>query len=130
MAALVYKHLLPPKTLRKFTGVCPYGLGGGEANGDMLEDELQSERAGREGLSGVGRQPLSDEAFLRTMVDAIRDYAIFALDARGFVLSWNAGAERITGYRAGEIVGQHFSRFYPPEEAEAGRPGRELEMAA
>ncbi len=91
----------------------------------MLEDEFQPRRVTAE----EGGQPLAGEAFFHMMVEAIRDYAIFALDTRGVVLSWNAGAERITGYRAEEIVGQHFSRFYTPEEAEAGRPARELEVA-
>lgn len=92
----------------------------------MLEDEHQPEQVMTDG----GVQPLAGEAFFRTMVEGIRDYAIFALDARDLVLSWNAGGERITGYRAEEIVGQHFSRFYTPSDAEAGRPARELEVAA
>ena len=96
----------------------------------MLEDELQPERVTREGAWQADGRTLPGEAFFRTMVEGIRDYAIFALDARGVVLSWNAGAERITGYRAEEIVGQHFSRFYTPADAEAGRPARELEVAA
>ena len=53
------------------------------------------------------------------LVDAVRDYAIFLLDPQGRVVSWNAGAQRIKGYAAGEIVGQHFSRFYPPEDVAA-----------
>src|SRR5437763_1379919 len=51
------------------------------------------------------------------------------LDPGGFVSSWNPGAERIKGYTAGEIVGEHFSRFYPAEEVEAGTPQRALETA-
>ncbi len=92
----------------------------------MLEDELQPEQVTTEAVG----PPLAGEAFFRTMVEGIHDYAIFALDARGVVLSWNTGAERITGYRAEEIVGQHFSRFYTAADAEAGRPARELEVAA
>lgn len=64
------------------------------------------------------------------MVEAVRDYAIFMLDPNGYVASWNAGAERIKGYSAGEIIGQHFSVFYPQEAAASGHPQHELEIAA
>jgi PAS domain S-box-containing protein len=74
-------------------------------------------------------QPKSDELF-RLMVEAVRDYAIFMLDVRGRVVSWNAGAERLKGYSAAEIIGQHFSRFYPPEDVRARKPERELQVAA
>ena len=60
----------------------------------------------------------------------MRDYAIFLLDREGNVATWNAGAERIKGYRAEEILGQHFSRFYPPEAIERRWPQQELELAA
>ena len=56
----------------------------------------------------------SEERF-RLLVESVRDYAIFMLDPDGYVLTWNAGAERFKGYRADEIIGQHFSRFYPAE---------------
>lgn len=56
----------------------------------------------------------SEERF-RLMIESVQDYAIFMLDPQGYVASWNVGAERIKGYRADEIIGQHFSRFYPPE---------------
>src|SRR5262249_10295491 len=59
----------------------------------------------------------SEEAF-RLTVSAVRDYAIFLLDSTGHVLTWNDGAERIKGYRASEIIGQHFSVFYPEEAKE------------
>ncbi|QTD94538.1 PAS domain-containing hybrid sensor histidine kinase/response regulator [Burkholderia anthina] len=65
-----------------------------------------------------------------TVVDAITDYAIFMLDPHGNVATWNAGAERIKGYRQDEIVGHHFSRFYPPDAAAAGRPAFGLREAA
>jgi PAS domain S-box-containing protein len=67
---------------------------------------------------------------LRLLVEGVRDYAIFMLDGAGRVSSWNAGAERIKGYRGDEIVGQHFSRFYPAEAVAAGRPARLLALAA
>ena len=64
------------------------------------------------------------------MVNAAADYAIYALDAHGNVQSWNLGAERIEGYRADEIIGQHVSRLYPEEATRAGDPDRELELSA
>jgi PAS domain S-box-containing protein len=63
------------------------------------------------------------------LVDRVTDYAVFALDPRGCILTWNAGAERLKGYRVDEIVGRHFSIFYPPEDVAAGKPARELEIA-
>jgi PAS domain S-box-containing protein len=67
---------------------------------------------------------------LRLLVESTTDYAIFMLDAEGHVASWNAGAERIKGYRADEIIGQHFSTFYPPEAIARNWPATELEIAA
>lgn len=63
------------------------------------------------------------------LVASVTDYAIFILDTEGRVNSWNVGAERIKGYIADEIVGQHFSRFYLPEDVLLGKPARELEAA-
>ena len=66
----------------------------------------------------------------RLIVDSVRDYAIFMLDATGHVSTWNAGAERIKGWTADEIIGRHFSTFYVPEEAQSGKCEWELEVAA
>jgi PAS domain S-box-containing protein len=68
---------------------------------------------------------LSEQRF-RLLVENVKDYAIFMLDPRGYVMTWNAGAERIKGYRAEEIIGQRFTRFYPEEEVLAGKCEREL----
>jgi PAS domain S-box-containing protein len=70
----------------------------------------------------------SEEKF-RLMVEAVKDYAVFMLDPTGHIASWNPGAQRIKGYTADEILGAHFSRFYPREEAESGKPDRELVIA-
>jgi PAS domain S-box-containing protein len=70
------------------------------------------------------------ERRLRLMIESVVDYAIFMLDAEGRVATWNAGAQRIKGYTADEIVGQHFSRFYPREDVEAGKPTGALQVAA
>src|SRR5947209_12841545 len=69
------------------------------------------------------------EEHFRLLVAGVEDYAIFLLDLGGHVISWNAGAERIKGYRAEEIIGKHFSVFYRPEDVQSGRPGRVLEIA-
>ncbi len=72
---------------------------------------------------------LDSEERFRLLVESVRDYAIFMLDSRGHVLTWNAGAERIKGYAASEIIGDHFSRFYPAEALARGLPAHELEVA-
>jgi PAS domain S-box-containing protein len=69
------------------------------------------------------------ERRFRMLVEAVQDYAIFTLDADGHVNSWNVGAERLKGYKADEILGRHFSAFYPPEDIADGKPQRELVIA-
>ncbi|HEY8429722.1 MAG TPA: PAS domain S-box protein [Sandaracinaceae bacterium] len=66
----------------------------------------------------------------RLLVEGVRDYAIFMLDPRGHVRTWSPGAERLYGYSTEEIVGQHFSIFYPSGAVESGHPQRELQIAA
>jgi PAS domain S-box-containing protein len=70
----------------------------------------------------------SEERF-RLMVQTVRDYGIFMLDTDGKVATWNEGAARIKGYRADEIIGEHFSRFYPPEDVARRKPDHELTVA-
>jgi PAS domain S-box-containing protein len=70
---------------------------------------------------------LSTEA-ARLLVESITDYAIYILDVQGHVVSWNVGAERIKGYTAGEIIGEHFSKFYTPEDRAQNRPLGVLEQ--
>lgn len=72
---------------------------------------------------------LANEDHYRILVEGITDHAIFMLDREGVVISWNKGAERIKGYRGDEIIGQHFSTFYSPEDITRGEPGRELDIA-
>ena len=76
----------------------------------------------------------ADEAdvgdLLRLLVESVTDYAIFLLDEHGYVRSWNAGAARLKGYAESEIIGKHFSIFYTQPDIEAGKPARELEIAA
>jgi PAS domain S-box-containing protein len=70
----------------------------------------------------------SEERF-RLLVEGVSDYAIFMLDPNGYVMTWNTGAQRIKGYAANEIIGQHFSKFYPLDAVEGGWPEHELQVA-
>ncbi|MDX2098224.1 MAG: PAS domain S-box protein [Leptolyngbyaceae cyanobacterium bins.59] len=71
----------------------------------------------------------SEERY-RLLVERVKDYAIYALDPNGYIVSWNIGAERMKGYPASEIMGQHFSKFYPPEALQNIQPDHDLEQAA
>ena len=76
--------------------------------------------------SGAARR----DARYQRLLDAIVDYAIYELDAEGRIATWNAGAERLKGYRPDEVVGRHYSMFFSPEDREAGLPQRALAAAA
>jgi len=71
-----------------------------------------------------------DDVSFRVFIDTVRDYALLMLDPTGRIISWNTGAEAIKGWKAEEILGVHFSKFYPPEAIERGLPAHELVMAA
>lgn len=103
------------------------GHTGPKSEKDRLQDiaNLEQKVAVLEGETAL-RQ--SEERF-RHLVEAVRDYAIFMLDPEGRIVTWNQGAERIKGYSASEIIGQHFSKFYPEEDLHAGKPAAELEIA-
>jgi PAS domain S-box-containing protein len=70
----------------------------------------------------------SEERF-RLLVEGVRDYALFQLDPGGHVMSWNAGAERLKGYSANEIIGKHFAVFYPPADVQSRKPAEKLAEA-
>ena len=91
----------------------------------MSPDDQKPENKARLGAQSGS---WTDEPY-RLLVDSIRDYAIFLLDPDGNVASWNPGAERIKGYTADEVIGRHFSLFYPASAVERGRPERELDTA-
>jgi PAS domain S-box-containing protein len=74
--------------------------------------------------------PANGEQQFRMLVQGVVDYAIYLLDPRGYITNWNAGGERIKGYTAEEIVGQHFSQFYTERDRAAGEPERGLAIAA
>jgi len=80
-------------------------------------------------LAAEREQARMTQQRLRLLVDQVKDYAIFLLDPEGRIATWNQGAERLKGYRAAEIIGRHFSCFYPPEDLAAGKPDRELREA-
>jgi PAS domain S-box-containing protein len=100
----------------------------------LLTSALRSARdraevSAKEAQGHQERLRQSEERF-RLLVEGVKDYAIFMLDPDGYIISWNAGAERIKGYRAEEIIGEHFSRFYTQEDLERGHPEEELRVAA
>ncbi len=74
--------------------------------------------------------PLGADEHFRLLVEGVKDYAIYLLDPEGRVVTWNKGAERIKGYKAEEVVGKHFSLFYPKEAIEQGWPEQALEVAS
>src|SRR5678816_883415 len=83
----------------------------------------------KDDASGAASNRDAPERFYQLLVESVQDYAIFALDRTGNILTWSAGAARLKGYARTEILGRHFSVFYPPEDVAAGKPERELEEA-
>jgi PAS domain S-box-containing protein len=96
----------------------------------MTDDRAPGSAAAEEAGGPRAAEPLlrSEERF-RLLVESVTDYAIFTLDPGGYITSWNRGAERLKGYRADEIIGKHFSIFYPPEALARGFPEHELDAA-
>src|SRR5690349_12222132 len=78
---------------------------------------------------GIAAEPRTLGEEFALFVSSVVDYAIFMLDPSGHIISWNEGAQRIKGYTADEIIGEHFSIFYPRDDARNGKPGWELEVA-
>src|SRR5215831_4796240 len=105
----------------------------------VVVDAIHNEKGELEGFAEVTRditerrsaqEALRDsERQFRLLVAGVTDYALFMLDPNGIVISWNAGAARIKGYAADEIIGQHFSRFYPERDRATGLPARALYTA-
>ena len=102
-----------------------------------VTEQIQAARSHRERQQQLERQvqertielQTSEERF-RHLVEGTKDYAIYMLDPRGYIASWNLGAERITGYRADEILHQHFSRFYSTSDIQLGKPEQEIKIAS
>jgi PAS domain S-box-containing protein len=97
---------------------------------DLEESDPMGTGFGNSSEPGIGNDWLASDERYRLVLDGIRDYAIFMIDPAGRVLSWNAGAERIKGYTAAEIIGQNFSRFFSADDIERGRPQEMLRLAA
>ncbi|CAN5670810.1 hypothetical protein BH23GEM6_BH23GEM6_26210 [soil metagenome] len=96
--------------------------------GDMAAISLRRLLLQRELETRMAELKESERRF-RLLVNSVKDYAIFMLDPDGYVVSWNLGAERLKGYQRSEILGEHMSRFYTPEDVERRHPQRELEIA-
>jgi PAS domain S-box-containing protein len=90
--------------------------------------EKRIEERTQEIQAAYNRLEESDRRF-RILVNGVTDYAIYMLDPQGQITNWNAGAERIKGYSADEIIGRHFSVFYTPRDRDAGMPARTLDIA-
>jgi len=95
-----------------------------------VERRREAEAKLAELLAERTREGAQTEERFKRLVASVTDYAIFMLDATGHVISWNAGAQRIKGWDAEEIIGQHFSRFYEEAEVRSGKCEMELEVAA
>jgi PAS domain S-box-containing protein len=96
----------------------------------VLPEILRAKVAGLAALYAERERARREADQLRLLVQGTTDYGIFMLDPQGRVATWNTGAERIKGYSAGEIVGRHFSAFYPREDVERGWPEEELRRAS
>ncbi|KAJ5976538.1 hypothetical protein N7481_010245 [Penicillium waksmanii] len=96
---------------------------------DLIYVLMEVQKAKREmaGLKVMGEQVYPNELH-RVIVDTVKDYAIFMLDTRGHIMTWNSGAATLKGYTAEEIIGQHFSIFYGREDCKKNKPARELEI--
>jgi len=98
----------------------------------LLTDELRArEEAEKTARSAYKREAdmREEQDRFRLFVDAVQDYAIYVLDAQGQIASWNRGAQRLKGYKASEIIGQHFSVFFTEQDRLAGKPLEELQTA-
>lgn len=94
-----------------------------------MDDHASRGTAERDITAASGTTEQLGRRLTTLLVDVVQEYAIFALDPDGIITTWNRGACRIKGYPAEEILGQHFSVFYPPEAVRAGKPQRQLAQA-
>ena len=97
---------------------------------DLVHDPGNSSAKVAEAPNSAEEALRDSEEKYRMLLDEIQDYAIFMLDPQGVVVSWNAGAERIKGYKADEIVGHNFSVFFPPEDIKQGMPEKLVRITA
>lgn len=93
-------------------------------------EETMRDTASKDDTEEPHNPPLTgDEALFRLLVDCVRDYAIFAIDPKGYIVTWNRGALLLKGYRGEEIIGQHIRCFYTDADRQTDRPSRLLERA-
>jgi PAS domain S-box-containing protein len=100
-----------------------------ETSQDLRESDQDARESGQ-GFLESGQALAESEERFHLLVESVTDYAIYMLDPQGRVVTWNAGAERLKGYKAEEVLGRNFSIFFLPEDAEAGLPAQELAAAA
>jgi len=134
LAALAADLLFLPPAGRLLPGSSPDALGLGffALMGTLLSLAADSHYRAQCKAAAFQRElavQKSEEGF-RLLVEDVKDYAIFMLDSEGRVASWNKGAQRLKGYGSEEILGRHFSCFYPPEDVTQGKPEAELRSAA
>jgi PAS domain S-box-containing protein len=121
---------------RTFSLLCAYDLGGFPREADAADFDAicgchttthpTPELAALEQRSAALAHEVAERRRVELLLDSISDHAVFMLDPEGRVVTWNAGAERIKGWSADEIIGRHFSVFYPPSDAQAGKCALEL----
>ncbi|MBD0334596.1 MAG: PAS domain S-box protein [Cyanobacteria bacterium Co-bin13] len=98
-------------------------------SGRLLSERWRALASARRAEAVAGSLEHSEKRY-RLMIENVRDYAIYSLDPGGHILNWNYGAERLKGYQANEVIGQHFSCFYTPDEVQQGLPQIVLDQAA
>jgi PAS domain S-box-containing protein len=102
---------------------------GGNKRRPWLLDRVAAGKIEMKKTNGRRRGLFESERRFRLLVEGVVDYAIYMLDPNGIIANWNAGAKRIKGYEADEVVGRHFQMFYPEEDRKAGLPARSLSIA-
>src|SRR5687768_14786918 len=91
----------------------------------------ETSRATRARAAKASKRPdLGSDVYTRLLVESVSDYAIFTIDTEGLVITWNKGAEHISGYRPAEIIGRHFACLYPQDKIDVGFAEQELMIAA
>lgn len=98
-------------------------------NAHLYQTEVRTRKRSGVTVEAPTAELRQSETSFQALVNSVQDYAIFMLDPGGTIISWNRGAERIKGYTADEIIGQHFSRFYTPEDVQQGKPQNGLVLA-
>jgi len=126
--------VLPLRTSGGVCGTLSFAGAGSRRNYDDRSLALAHELARRCALAidnaRLYREARASEDRLRELIDTVRDHGLFMLDPGGHVVSWNAGAQEIKGYREDEVLGKHYACFFTEQDREAGTPERQLELAA